>query len=51
MRRSRLIAVTAAVVGIAGFTAAAGAGDQKRDFETDLVGFEEVPAVSTTGGG
>ncbi len=52
MRRSRLVAVTAAVVGIAGFTAAATvAGDQKRDFATDLNGFEEVPSVSTTGGG
>ena len=51
MRRSRLFAVTVAAVGIAGFTAAAGAGDQKRDFETDLLGYEEVPAVSTTGGG
>ena len=44
MRRSRLVAVAAAVVGVAGFTAAATvAGDQKRDFETDLAGFEEVP--------
>ena len=51
MRRSRLFAVAAAVVGVAGFTAAATAGDQKRDFETDLIGYEEVPAVSTTGGG
>ena len=51
MRRSRLVAVAAAVVGIAGFTAAAGAGDQKRDFETDMSGFEEVPAVSTDGNG
>ena len=44
-------AVAAAVVGVAGFTAAATAGDQKRDFETDLIGYEEVPSVSTTGGG
>ena len=51
MRRSRLFAVATAVVGIAGFTAAAGAGDQKHDFETDMYGYEEVPAVSTTGGG
>src|SRR3712207_5853582 len=50
MRRSRL-AVAAAVVGVAGFSAAATAGDQKRHFETDLFGYEEVPAVSTTGGG
>ena len=52
MRRSRLFAVVAAVLGIAGFTAAATvAGDPKRDFETDLLGYEEVPAVSTEGNG
>ena len=52
MRRSRLAAVAAVVVGVGGFTAAATvAGDQKRDFETDLLGYEEVPAVSTTGNG
>ena len=51
MRRSRLFAVVAAAVGVAGFTAAAGAGDQKRDFDTDLLGYEEVPAVSTDGNG
>jgi hypothetical protein len=50
MRRSRL-AVAAAVVGVAGFAAAATAGDRGRDFETDMTGFEEVPSVSTTGGG
>jgi hypothetical protein len=50
MRRSRLIA-TAAVIGVAGFTAAATAGDQKRDFSTDMAGYEEVPAISTDGNG
>jgi hypothetical protein len=50
MRRSRLIA-TAAVVGVAGFAAAATAGDQKRDFSTDMTGYEEVPAISTNGVG
>ena len=50
MRRSRLIAA-AAVIGVAGFAAAATAGDRGRDFETDMTGFEEVPSVSTTGGG
>jgi CHRD domain len=50
MRRSRL-AVAAAVVGIAGFTAAATAGDRSGDFKTDLTGYEEVPALSTTGNG
>ena len=52
MRRSRLAAAAAVVVGIGGFTAAATvAGDQKRDFETGMLGYEEVPAVSTTGNG
>jgi hypothetical protein len=52
MRRSRLAAAAAVVVGIGGFTAAATvAGDQKRDFETDMLGYEEVPSVSTTGNG
>jgi hypothetical protein len=50
MRRPRL-AVAAAVIGVAGFTAAATAGDRGRDFDTDMSGFEEVPSVSTTGGG
>lgn len=50
MRRSRLIAA-AAVAGVAGFAAAATAGDRARNFETDLSGFEEVPSVSTTAGG
>ena len=47
----RKLAVAAAVAGVAGFTAAAVAGDHRRDFKTDLTGFEEVPSVSTTGGG
>ncbi len=50
MRRSRLIAA-AAVIGVAGFTAAATAGDHGRDFDTDMTGYEEVPALSTTGNG
>jgi hypothetical protein len=50
MRRS-WVAVAAAVLGVAGFTAAATAGDQKRDFGTDMLGYEEVPAVSTEGNG
>jgi hypothetical protein len=52
MRRTRLFAVVAAAVGIAGFAAAATiAGDQKRAFSTGMTGYEEVPSVSTTGGG
>ena len=46
MRRSRLAVVAAIVVAGAGFTAAATiAGDSKRDFKTDMLGYEEVPAV------
>ena len=47
----RKVAAIAAVVGVAGFTAAAVAGDHRRDFKTDMTGFEEVPSVSTSGGG
>jgi hypothetical protein len=45
------LAAGAAVLGVAGFSAAAVAGDRERDFATDLDGFEEVPSVSTTGNG
>ena len=52
MRRSRPAIVAAIVVGVAGFSAAGViAGDSKRDFKTDMLGYEEVPAVSTTGNG
>ena len=45
------LAAAASVVGVAGFIAAAAvAGDRGKDFETDLNGFEEVPAVSTAAG-
>jgi hypothetical protein len=47
----RKLTAAAAVVGVAGFTAAAVAGDRGRDFATDLSGYEEVPSVSTRGGG
>ena len=52
MRRSRLVAAAAAVVGIAGFTAAATvAGDRSGNFKTDMTGYEEVPTLSTPGVG
>ena len=52
MRRSRSAIAAAIVVGVAGFSAAATvAGDSKRDFKTDLRGYEEVPAISTSGNG
>jgi hypothetical protein len=44
------VAAAAAVLGVAGFSAAAVAGGG-RDFETDLHGFEEVPTVSSGAGG
>ena len=50
MRRSR-VAVAAAVVGVVGFAAAATAGDHSGTFKTAMNGYEEVPAVSTTGNG
>ena len=51
MRRSRLLAAVA-VVGVAGFTAAATvAGDRSGNFKTDMTGYEEVPALSTPGNG
>ena len=36
------VAVAAAVLGVAGFTAAAVAGDPRRDFSTDMTGFEGI---------
>jgi hypothetical protein len=51
MSRLRLkLAVGVAVVGVAATTAAAIAGDRAK-LRTSLSGYEEVPAVSSTGGG
>ena len=51
MSRLRLkLAVGVAVVGVAATTAAAIAGDRAQ-LRTSLSGYEEVPAVSSTGGG
>ena len=51
MSRLRLkLAIGVAVVGVAATTAAAVAGDRMK-LRTSLSGYEEVPAVSTTGGG
>ena len=51
MSRLRLkLAVGVAVVGVAATTAAAIAGDRAK-LRTSLSGYEEVPAVSTSGGG
>ena len=51
MSRLRLkLAIGVAVVGVAATTAAAIAGDRAK-LRTSLSGYEEVPAVSSTGGG
>ena len=51
MSRLRLkLAIGVAVVGVAATTAVALAGDRGK-LRTSLSGYEEVPAVSTTGGG
>jgi hypothetical protein len=51
MSRLRLkLAIGVAVVGVAATTAGAIAGDRAK-LRTSLSGYEEVPAVSTTGGG
>jgi len=51
MSRLRLkLAVGVAVVGVAATTAAAIAGDRAK-LRTSLSGYDEVPAVSSTGGG
>ncbi len=50
MLKSRVkLTIAIAVLGVAGFTAAAVAGGGK-NFETDLDGYEEVPSVSTIAG-
>ena len=50
--RAKLLVVVVALLGVGGVTAAVASGDggQKR-FSVDLIGYEEVPAVSTAGGG
>jgi hypothetical protein len=50
--RVKLLIVVVALLGVGGVTAAVASGDGgQRKFKTDLVGYEEVPAVSTAGGG
>jgi hypothetical protein len=50
--RLKVVLVVVALVGVGGVTAAVASGDGGRSkFSTDLVGYEEVPAVSTDGGG
>ncbi len=52
MRRRRLqLAAVVAVAGLLGVVAAAVAGGGSRDVRERLIGYEEVPAVSTTGHG
>jgi hypothetical protein len=50
--RLKVVLVVVALVGVGGVTAAVASGGGERSrFSTDLVGYEEVPAVSTDGGG
>jgi hypothetical protein len=50
--RVKLLVVVVALLGVGGVTAAVASGDGgQRRFSVDLVGYEEVPAVSTAGGG
>ena len=52
MRRRRLqLAALIAVAGLLGVVAAAVAGGGSRDGREQLIGYQEVPAVSTTGHG
>jgi hypothetical protein len=50
--RMKVLVVVLAILGIGGVTAAVASGEGGRSrFSTDLVGYEEVPAVSSPGGG
>ncbi len=50
--RMKVLLVVVALLGVGGVTAAVASGDGgQRRFSTDLIGYEEVPAVSTLGGG
>ena len=50
--RLKVVLVVVALVGVGGVTAAVASGDGGRSrFSTDLVGYEEAPAVMTDGGG
>ncbi len=50
--RAKLLVVVVALLGVGGVTAAVASGDsEQRKFSVNLIGYEEVPAVSTAGGG
>ena len=50
--RLKVVLVVVALLGVGGVTAAvASGGDEQSRFSTDLVGYEEVPAISTVGDG
>ncbi len=50
--RMKVLIVVLALLGVGGVTAAVASGDGgQRRFAVDLIGYEEVPAVSTLGGG
>jgi hypothetical protein len=50
--RVKVLFVVVALLGVGGVTAAVASGDsEQRKFSVNLIGYEEVPAVSTLGGG
>ena len=50
--RAKLLVGVVALLGVGGVTAAVASGDsEQRKFSVNLIGYEEVPAVSTVGGG
>ena len=50
--RAKVLVVVVALLGVGGVTAAVASGDsEQRKFSVNLIGYEEVPAVSTLGGG
>jgi hypothetical protein len=49
--RLKFAVLAVAVTGVSGVAAAAASGGGPSRFGTDLIGYEEVPAVSTTGDG
>jgi len=50
--RAKLLVVVVALLGVGGVTAAVASGDGgQRRFSVNLIGYEEVPAISTAGGG
>jgi hypothetical protein len=49
--RLKIGLVVVALLGVGGVTAAVASGGERAQFGTDLVGYQEVPAISSPGGG